>query len=694
MSISETDLQFANNIAKKACGQLTCIPNGALDLSFNSESDIVPDKLTAGSVWLCRSKNNKVYAVTASHVIDNDDAYLDNYNIIGSHMNKGQSGSCGEYTYRSIQNQSTLFLFTTSKDVRISNMQIYNHCGERLWSLRCNPEYVNLIDYNRVNSIKNNVLHVAYGISADSIDECNNRYGWELTCGNSLKPSCGMSGDPTDLQFVLGSINLDQCLFNGASYVRYQFDSLFGDGSNEQNKSFFVMTRGHKLERWTQNILTEWNYESDIPPFNYGLINAVFPDSKLGSYFVPLQVVGGDHRSDIVIMRPNFNVLDNIHVTEELWDSLDTLKLGQISNLDTGCVVCTIGNPLFALKSTLSDGFIRNIRSKETTYIPSDPIMTTINPISGMSGGPILSCYGFVVGLFSFGLGDGNLNMSGGPNSDVIRNVFNYVTCKFEEHHSCRQINMRKNYFGVDCYDFSVDYLYESLIALITDKEVKGLVVDNIDECGPFGHAGISSGCILINATYRKKSNPCESVTINFGITESEKNMFSLIYNNDIHNDHVIFEYYQNDNYLCVNTACVSFSCYKNHADYYFGDTSYKLTNVVKKQNTSFNKTVYVSQKESVRDAFINKVSVTKTAQTKKIKLTFNIKKSKNNSITISGDTKVTKMINKLTLDPEDPAINVPTPDDIKIPFVKLTKDNVTIITNEPESDTVSVNNN
>ena len=90
---------------------------------------------------------------------------------------------------------------------------------------------------------------------------------------------------------------------------------------------------------------------------------------------------------------------------------------------------------------------------------------------------------------------------------------------------------MPKNYLGADFYDFSLDYDYDTLAAIITKKKVTGLYVDAIDENGPLYRAGLYPDCILLSATYNSKIKPSQVVTVNFGIGNSNKSIFEIIYN-------------------------------------------------------------------------------------------------------------------------------------------------------------------
>ena len=74
--------------------------------------------------------------------------------------------------------------------------------------------------------------------------------------------------------------------------------------------------------------------------------------------------------------------------------------------------------------------------------------MTSIVPIHGMSGGPIITKSGSVAGLFSFGVGSDGTNMCGGPNARILAKVFNTVTSAFELTDTFTNIEYPKYYLG------------------------------------------------------------------------------------------------------------------------------------------------------------------------------------------------------------------------------------------------------
>lgn len=628
-NVATNDFRRANNTANVACGQITCVQNGALDvIDYDSDGDsldgeLVPDRVIGGSVWLSKSAGNKVYAVSASHVVDNDDAYLQNYNIIGSHVVKptGGNSSC-DYVYKSVVGQCKLYLFTTSKTVRISQLKVYKSDGCRVWSLRCDPEYFDTYSETSLNSSENNVLHTAFGIPANSVDEFENRYGWEVNCCNMLRPDCDMSSDTADLNFCIGSLDLDQ-FGPDVAYIKYKFYCLHGWGCEppQENQCLYVMTRGQKLSRWTQNIFTD--RANDTTFMNKGSIMAVFPNSPLGSWPIPLQVVGGDHRADIVIMRPNFDILSEMYdaeFSEADWDDQDGLTFESMTNLYTGDGVCVIGNPEWVLKNSLSGGSIRNKEMVESSYVPSGALMTSVVPIHGMSGGPIVTKSGTVAGLFTFGVGSDGTNMCGGANAKVLAKVFNFVTSTFELSGNFTNVEYPKYYVGADFYDFSTDYFYESQIALSTDKKVTGLYINAIDESGPLYDAGLDVGCVVTSIMYRKRCDPCVEVVVNLGTGKSS--IFEILYNTDIYNDKIHITYYSNDEWLCENTTCATLGLtnYKNNTDYYFGDTAYSKATSSNKVVGSSNGLSYSNNKVKSSDSFIQKTVITKTASSAKAK--------------------------------------------------------------------------
>lgn len=609
MSLNYFDMKNANISVNKACGQLVTIPNGAIN-----QDELTPmisiDEVNLGSVWLAKDTGGKTYAVSASHCVDNNDAYLNSYNIIGKHTNVSSDDI---YIVKSLKNQTHLYLMSSSPniyvDLYISNSEsnVVFVLGENFGSL--------LYTGINVNSPRDNILGGMFGLSANTynteteLNASDYRVEWSKIDETGFISGVDIS-DTANNQFCIGKIDLTS--IDDAKYVSYKY------GNNTDNGQLLLLTSGQKESRWIRNIYSDNdNATSPESCLNYGLIMATFPNSALGNKPVQLQVIGGDHRADIVIMRPNFDYID-MGITPVEWDSLSGLHIDDNKNICTGELIGTIGNPEFVAQSSLNAGFVRNPRSAETSYCPSEPILTSIVPLHGMSGSPMFSRYGKVAGLFTYGIGSLTANISGGPNTNILSKVFNYVTSSFRSSNSFEQIDMVKYYIGADFYNLSVDYILDLLNLFNNRYDVQGLVIDSIDETGPLGMAGLNVGDIITSVSYAKTSKPSEQVTVKLGNGVEEKNIFSILYNTDIYLGRVNITYISGNTYDVLTTGNILLGSYVDnlHADYYFGDTSYKLKkSVVETKNTT--STQYVNRTERINDMFINKLTVKSNKQIK-----------------------------------------------------------------------------
>ncbi len=110
---------------------------------------------------------------------------------------------------------------------------------------------------------------------------------------------------------------------------------------------------------------------------------------------LPASVVGLDPVSDLAVLQ----------VTAQ---DLPPAKFGDSSALRVGDAVVAIGDPLGAeLRGTMTDGIVSAINRDITT---GDRTMTLIQTNaalnSGNSGGPLLNCYGQVIGINTMKIGD------------------------------------------------------------------------------------------------------------------------------------------------------------------------------------------------------------------------------------------------------------------------------------------------
>ena len=132
-------------------------------------------------------------------------------------------------------------------------------------------------------------------------------------------------------------------------------------------------------------------------------------------------LVGSDGASDLAVL----------HVTA---DDLIAAQLGDSSALRVGDTVVAIGDPLgIELRGTMTDGIISAInRDVDVDGRTMNLIQTNAALNSGNSGGPLINCYGQVIGINTMKMGDSMSN--GGVEglgfaipSNTVRDIVNQL---------------------------------------------------------------------------------------------------------------------------------------------------------------------------------------------------------------------------------------------------------------------------
>ena len=120
-------------------------------------------------------------------------------------------------------------------------------------------------------------------------------------------------------------------------------------------------------------------------------ISATFTDGRM----LPAVIVGQDEISDLAVLR--------VEATD-----LVAAEFGDSAVLRVGDAVVAIGDPLGTkLRGTMTDGIISAInRDIETDGRTMTLIQTNAALNAGNSGGPLLNCYGQVIGINTMKIGD------------------------------------------------------------------------------------------------------------------------------------------------------------------------------------------------------------------------------------------------------------------------------------------------
>ena len=112
-------------------------------------------------------------------------------------------------------------------------------------------------------------------------------------------------------------------------------------------------------------------------------------------------VVGADTASDLAVLYVDAEDLTPVH-------------FGDSDALQVGDTVCAIGNPLGTeLRGTMTNGIVSAINRDITTGGRTMTLIQTNAALnSGNSGGPLINCYGQVLGINTMKIGD-NMNSAG-----------------------------------------------------------------------------------------------------------------------------------------------------------------------------------------------------------------------------------------------------------------------------------------
>ena len=111
--------------------------------------------------------------------------------------------------------------------------------------------------------------------------------------------------------------------------------------------------------------------------------------------YLQADMIGGDKLSDLAVLRV-------------VADDLIPAEFGDSDNLRVGDTVVAIGDPLgVELRGTMTDGIVSAINRDITTEGRTLTLIQTNAALnSGNSGGPLINCYGQVIGINTMKIGD------------------------------------------------------------------------------------------------------------------------------------------------------------------------------------------------------------------------------------------------------------------------------------------------
>ena len=185
--------------------------------------------------------------------------------------------------------------------------------------------------------------------------------------------------------------------------------------------------------------------------------------------------------------------LDAVSDLAVLWveaENLTPAKLGDSSSLQVGDAVVAIGDPLgLELRGTMTDGIVSAInRDVEVGGRIMNLIQTNAALNSGNSGGPLLNCYGQVIGINTMKMGD-SMSVAGVEGlgfaipSNTVTEIVNQII-------SQGYVSGRP-YVGLSGEEVSLFYQFYYHLP-------SGLYITQIDPGSPAQETGLETGDILL----------------------------------------------------------------------------------------------------------------------------------------------------------------------------------------------------
>ncbi len=192
----------------------------------------------------------------------------------------------------------------------------------------------------------------------------------------------------------------------------------------------------------------------------------------------PAQVIGSDTVSDLAVL----------HIDAE---DLTAAEFGDSSSVCVGDAVAAIGDPLgVELRGSLTDGIISAINRDVTVEGRTMTLIQTNAALnSGNSGGPLINCYGQVIGINTMKISSfidsaGVEGLGFAIPSATVKEIVDQLI-------SCGYVSGRPT-LGMSCEELSTIYRrYYRLPA--------GLFINGVDENSPAAAAGIARGDMLLS---------------------------------------------------------------------------------------------------------------------------------------------------------------------------------------------------
>ena len=227
-------------------------------------------------------------------------------------------------------------------------------------------------------------------------------------------------------------------------------------------------------------------------------IFVLFTDGR----YLQAELVGEDEISDLAVLRVDAQ-------------DLTPAELGDSSALRVGDVVVAIGDPLGTqLRGTMTDGIVSAINRDISVEGRSMSVIQTNAALnSGNSGGPLINCFGQVIGINTMKIGD-YVNSAGVEGlgfaipSTTVREITNQL--------------IQQGYVSgrptLGITGETVSTLYQFYYRL-----PEGLYIDQVEENSPADEAGIQEGDILLQADDTRIRGPEDLKAVLYSYTPGQQ---------------------------------------------------------------------------------------------------------------------------------------------------------------------------
>ena len=248
---------------------------------------------------------------------------------------------------------------------------------------------------------------------------------------------------------------------------------------------------------------------------NVEIINALYLTNPLNDKWqlIDTNNIYYDGIADVAIIKTNIDFSNNSDIPLKL--AKKAPKTGDI------CYIC--GNPGGYDNLSLSQGIIRDANFTDNDgYQIVESLFITAPGIGGNSGSPIVNHNGEVIGIFTFGYGDGLETFGGGSNLHTLQKTLP-VLYTFPNNGR----NTIKKYLGMK-WSVPDPFLLKSLYdSSVTTFENVGLYIENISAESPF-YNKINSGDVILSAILPNNN------VFKFGVLSNQYTLGILCYLYDI----------------------------------------------------------------------------------------------------------------------------------------------------------------